>query len=673
MQKAALLPMELSNGPQRKTNIHKIFLNSLSFTLAILLLYIFYTFASVGNGSYIKFFRYETQQMDSRHYRRYFDDQEVPTITRNYPTKEGYLVWTPQCRIPDINPLHKSIKKVIEIQETVLCSSVPLLTKIEKDSLVVVQEAVQHYDPKKKISCCYQEVVRNSSNMPLGENPDDYFWLTPCKTFKNSIQLLGQEYIMVKCYSNKRKSKKEVYRNMHANIKINTEARYKIEKSEGNKEKMNVLLIGFDSISRLNLIRSMPRTVLFLKSQGWVDLRGYNKMEDNTCPNFLAILTGLSPKEIRKYCFPKNNETFDKAPFIWKDFSDQGYITAYAEDEQWIGTFNYHKRGFVKPPTDYYLRHFMLAGEKNMKIKKVDGLKYCLGPTSSSDHILRYAFDFCNLFKNNSFFGLFWMNSFSHNNLNTASSMDLRILQFFEKITESGALDNTFVVFLSDHGMRFGPIRETYVGWMEERLPFIYLWIPQWYKDKYPHNFSNLINSGGKLTSPYDLHLTLRHILNNSTKQLDYCPKCMSLFRNVPWNRSCKDVGVTEHWCTCTEYKKLPIDSPVTKPLSEFIITTINVLLANSKNVVANNSKCATLSIHRILSIKIKAQEFQNDYNDYKLIFETSPGDALFEASIREGSKFTLLDAISRINFYDSQSKCVSDAIMKKYCFCIYV
>lgn len=176
-------------------------------------------------------------------------------------------------------------------------------------------------------------------------------------------------------------------------------------------------------------------------------------MEDNTCPNFLAILTGLSTKQIRNDCFPKNNGTFDETPFIWKDYAKNGFITAYSEVEQWIETFNYHKRGFNKPPTDYCLRPFMLAAENNMKIKKTGGLKYCLGPTSASDHVLQYAIEFATVFKNNTFFALFWMNSFSHNNVNTPSSMDIRILKFFEELTERGALKNTFVVFLSDHGM----------------------------------------------------------------------------------------------------------------------------------------------------------------------------------------------------------------------------
>lgn len=77
----------------------------------------------------------------------------------------------------------------------------------------------------------------------------------------------------MKFVSTKGKSKKDVYENMHATVKITLEAKLKIKQSNStNKQKMSVLIVGFDSVSRLNLIRTMSQTVLFLKSQGWADL-----------------------------------------------------------------------------------------------------------------------------------------------------------------------------------------------------------------------------------------------------------------------------------------------------------------------------------------------------------------------------------------------------------------
>lgn len=481
---------------------------------------------------------------------------------------------------------------------------------------------------------------------------------------------------MVKCSIYKTSTKrKDVYTNMHARIGITSQVQNKIIKSEtASKDKISVLLIGIDSISRLNLIRTMPQTVSFLKNQGWLDLKGYNKMDDNTFPNLMAILTGQSPKQIRssKGCFPSNRHSVDNCSFIWKDYANEGYITAYGEDEPSIGTFNYHKSGFYQSPTDYYLRPFMLAAEKFMKVKKKDNLNLCLGPTATSDHILQYALDLATKLKNTLYFGLFWMNSFSHNNVNSPSSMDLRILQFFNNLTESGALNNTFIVFLSDHGMRFGKIRETFIGWLEERLPFIYMWVPEWYREKYPQKFNNFIENRDRLTSPYDLHLTLQDVLyNNHTNGSAACPKCFSLFDEVPWNRSCVDVGITEHWCTCSEYRTLSTEGQSVKAMVKFALNEINKIVLNGTNFTVNNKKCATLSVKRILSVRSKLFERKLGYDEYIVLFETLPGEALFEATIRHSHNFQLLDTVSRINAFGIQSKCMHDAYLKKYCYCV--
>jgi hypothetical protein len=46
-------------------------------------------------------------------------------------------------------------------------------------------------------------------------------------------------------------------------------------------------------------------------------------------------------------------------------------------------------------------------------------------------------------------------------------------LKFFEDISRDATLNKTVLFFLSDHGIRFGAVRETSVGKLEERLPFI--------------------------------------------------------------------------------------------------------------------------------------------------------------------------------------------------------
>lgn len=94
---------------------------------------------------------------------------------------------------------------------------------------------------------------------------------------------------MVKCKRNS--SNEMVYENVHASVLINDKVKKKM-RSWNNTRPLSILLIGIDSISRLNFARSLPKTFRYVEKRKWISLKGYNKMDDNTFPNVMAILTG---------------------------------------------------------------------------------------------------------------------------------------------------------------------------------------------------------------------------------------------------------------------------------------------------------------------------------------------------------------------------------------------
>lgn len=55
-----------------------------------------------------------------------------------------------------------------------------------------------------------------------------------------------------------------------------------------------------------------------------------------------------------------------------------------------------------------------------------------------------------------------------------------------------GAFANTVVLFLADHGHRSSAIRQTVVGLMEERLPFLGLFLPPALRKRFPHIARNV-------------------------------------------------------------------------------------------------------------------------------------------------------------------------------------
>lgn len=72
--------------------------------------------------------------------------------------------------------------------------------------------------------------------------------------------------------------------------------------------------------------------------------------------------------------------------------------------------------------------------------------------------------------------------------------------------------------------MRWGNIRETFVGWYEERLPFIYIWLPDWFRNENPDAYQALKLNENRLTSPFDLYETFRDILLTAGGDADVSP-----------------------------------------------------------------------------------------------------------------------------------------------------
>lgn len=473
---------------------------------------------------------------------------------------------------------------------------------------------------------------------------------------------------MVKCRDNK--TDKTIYENTHVAITLTKQVKEKINlMNSSTATPFSVFFVGIDSISRLNFIRSLPNTYQFLEENRWIPLKGYNKIGDNTFPNLMAILTGYNESYAYNQCDPKSLNKLDECPLIWYDYRKLNFVTGYAEDETWINTFNYKKKGFTKPPTDYYFRPYIIGSEK-LKLVNRDGMNYCTGPETAGERILNIAKDFAITFKDIASFSFFWMNTFSHNELNSPSGMDNKIRDFLIEITNSGVLDNTIMVFLSDHGMRFGEIRYTTTGWLEERLPFIYISLPDRFKRQFPSEFKSLETKRNHLTTPYDLHMTLQHILvlsgfNYTIKPANACPKCTSLFSQTDSERSCEDAGIEQHWCTCAGYNQVNQTDPTVLKAANFIISQIHEIIHARKS----DSKCAKFSLSNIIAAGISEKfSYKND-TYFLLVIETQP-KAVFEATVGLKEELSLQGGISRLDKYSSHSKCTDDAILKKFCYC---
>lgn len=621
--------------------------------------------------------------------------QTSPLFTPHFQTDPvteiGFLVNTNGCRIADLDPFDVSVRKFVYDEKPIVCDpehGVPLVDS-NLTSLYIVEEALATYNftAYDQFNCCYTPFWRLEANGTKFKVDVDTRWQfgDACIQFHGSVNVEHHEFVKVECFVRNM----SIYKDFHAFTPLKEKVEERCNTSRPEGPSVSVLVVGVDAVSRLNLYRTMPKTIKFLKDVlNAVEMLGYNKVADNTFPNLVPVLAGLTEKELRNTCWPTVRTVFDNCPLIWKNYSKAGYRTAFAEDASWMGTFTYTKYGFHKQPTDYYTRIFNKLAEDEIGHEQRSNAKLCTGSRLSLDVLLAYASKFAITMLNRLSFGFFWGASISHDYLNLPKYADDNHVEFFTRLYDSGVFNNSVLVFMSDHGIRWGGIRATYQGHLEERLPFLFMSFPDWFRKKYPTAIGNLRKNARRLTTPFDLHETLKDLLelNNSivqnvlrerSKELadsDPMPRGISLFLPISGKRTCSDAGIDNHWCTCHQSVSVPVNSSNVKNAVDFLVGHINALLTSYP-------QCAILSLNEIIGARMeKAVAHEGikttdvGIQDYTVTIETVPGRALFEATVRynhNSLQHSIVGTVSRINMYGNQSACVPHYRLRLYCFCI--
>lgn len=380
----------------------------------------------------------------------------------------------------------------------------------------------------------------------------------------------------------------------------------------------------------------------------------------------MALLTGRNLSKVYKECH-KGLDTCNDI-MLWSNFKKAGYYTASGEEFLRLPDTFTRFEGFKNAPTDHYMRPFFLTGENST------GNIVCTKKRSSAKHLLDYALDFTNTYKNDRFFGMFWFNSFSHNLNNVPELIDSDVANFFDAFHKNGILKNTFVLFLSDHGLRYGAMREPYESYYEERLPMFYLWVPLDFR-KHLEIFKNLLVNQSRLVTPYDMYATLISILelsrNNKNiaqnKTSSACPDCVSIFNEFSPHRTCSDAQVLEKWCSCHPLDKAKSQNVATNGAIDAAITNIHNII---QNIETNKCmKCADLKLKKLL----RAHTYTTSRNTtvFILAFQMTPGDVSYEASVEHnGVNFTVLDTTHTISVYNTRGNCVTNPVHRAYCIC---
>ena len=576
-----------------------------------------------------------------------------------------YILNSENCRIPAVFPFHPSVKDTIEFRPPISCSvETPMLTYIEKFVHVTVnRSALRHYGQVKY--CKYYQVFRPS----LGD--DDVFNISTVGVrFVNSA-FVTFDFIMVQCFNLQDKS---VYKHYHALIQPKYQKQKESKVQESKPRKPNILMVGIDSVSRLNFLRLMPETrrVLLHELKAF-DLKGFNKVADNTLVNILPMTTGSFMHELDvKRGIQSGKLIFDDVPFMWKEFKNMGYTTLLAEDCPLVSMFNYFKEGFNQVPTDYYIRPFMLAINEERRMWSQD--HKCFMDKPDSEIILNWLLDFQRYHKKKQqpYFAFTFLGRFSHDDTNGASEIDILYQIFMQTLIREGLLDNTILLFFSDHGSRYGTTAHTSMRQFEARLPFFFILPPRHLLTG--EESQNLKINQNRLTTFFDIHSTLWHLIKGTNAKQG--KHGQSLLHEVPHGRSCQDASIPSFWCACVRnyanaFTKKDL---ISFEAAKVTINYINTLLQSHTNL------CRKVSVKSVIDFTYIGEEFDLDSGNviqlYRLILDVLPGGVTYATEVKIDTALNQpqcceFENILRISKYQFEGECIRDGSLDKYCYCL--
>uniref|UniRef100_A0A1B0ET90 Uncharacterized protein n=1 Tax=Lutzomyia longipalpis TaxID=7200 RepID=A0A1B0ET90_LUTLO len=581
-----------------------------------------------------------------------------------------------QCRMPDLPLYSPEMMNFLHDEPPIDCGE-------EGDDWVKCERSTCFIRPavmvrKGRIRCDFSDIIRvDDFRIELG---------SPVST-EETYKLTRSDFARVKCH---KLDRSERWHGTVLGVRDGVNAG-----NYGMNGRLNVLMYGYDSLSRNAFMRKLPKSFAYLTEDLHGDvLKGYNVVGDGTPQALIPLLTGLTELELPETRKRMRNSNFVNVyPMIWNDYQKEGYVTAFNEDVPDIGTFSYRLNGFDEQPTHHYMRTYYLAikGELNQY------RKLCVGHLPRHRTMLEYTKEFMLKYTKTPRFVFSFHGELSHDSINLVGVADDDFTAWLKELHSRSVLNNTLLIVMSDHGNRFAEVRNTLQGKQEERLPFFAFVFPEWWKNKFPQAYSNFKENTQRLVTPFDVHATLKDLLKLQTDDArasrNEHSRGISLFDRIPETRSCADAWIEPHWCACLNWR--PINDTATDVVVRAAVAIVDAInqftheyrALCSHITLSEINWAAKLAPHDNLLRFKQNKDFDGFLADlssttqvfsemYQVKLTTIPGGAIFEASVTHDiamHAFSVrMSDISRVNQYGDQARCIMETLpeLRKYCYC---
>ena len=470
----------------------------------------------------------------------------------------------------------------------------------------------------------------------------------------------------------------------------------------GVHQPTNVLFIGLSTVSRSHFHRSLPKTAETLRSLGFVEYKRFHSLSPHTMVNMAAFVMGLKScvgvcgRAFEHECATNLNDYLDECPMIFKDYNESAYVTLYMDNSNnEFGSFQ-----MENPMTDFYIKPiFDIVRQFRISSKTPKEHRSCFSVISETQFMLDYVSKFMRTFKQVPFLSFSWFGRPFQQYPHSLPHYDKDFEKFFDAIPKI-LLRNTLIIVAGDHGDKFRLFDQGIEGFLERSLPPLFIRIPENIVNGFPQKAMHLKRNSNRLTSAFDVHHTLLHLLkincssdfeDGGSFSKDSCnfrsvlSDRVSLFEEVPTRRTCETFHVPTFSCLCNVTGQAMASDALLKDLSPAAFQTMNALVKDSKfgnlcdewtSEFPEKSTAYYLVRNRFwatLLLRVFATATTNKrVNHY---FEMQLNISMDELGSRE--RITIVPgSLSRIHPYGNKTWCVNaqnadELLIKDLCYCL--
>lgn len=229
---------------------------------------------------------FTTNHLDGSH--KLFHKSSEDYTTEEYD--DNYFVKTSGCRIMKMDVMNDQIRSFFPTEKDkpkqIDCGAAPAITDSDERHVwinLTESELKQFYNTSSTDLQCYFKTFTRLSDYAVTQTP-----ITHLLHFGQRTKI-DSEFIQVFCENG---NQSQLYIDFHSFFP-------EMKSDEKTYKKYNVMILGIDSVSKLNFHRMLNRTLkTILEDLNGIELHGYNKVDDNTFPNLIPLLTGLSAEEL---------------------------------------------------------------------------------------------------------------------------------------------------------------------------------------------------------------------------------------------------------------------------------------------------------------------------------------------------------------------------------------